>query len=82
MRKTAEKPKNYYQLKREYHRWWSWNLEREMELIVFGHSGAKVLVFPTRGGRFHEYENLRMTELLREKIDAGFLHLFSKTIDI
>jgi len=47
-----------------------------MELLVFGHSGAKVLVFPTRGGRFYEYENLRMTEVLREKIEAGVLQLF------
>jgi esterase/lipase superfamily enzyme len=29
-----------------------------MELLVFGHAGPKVLVFPTRDGRFYEYENL------------------------
>ena len=42
-------------MNREYHKWWSPNLSRDMELLVFGHSGAKVLVFPTRGGRFYEY---------------------------
>lgn len=47
-----------------------------MELLIFGHAGAKVLVFPTRGGRFYEYENLRMTEVLRRKIEAGLLQLF------
>jgi esterase/lipase superfamily enzyme len=47
-----------------------------MELLVFGHAGAKVLVFPTRDGRFHEYEDLRMTEVLRPKIEAGQLQLF------
>ena len=47
-----------------------------MELLVFGHAGAKVLVFPTRNGRFHEYEDMRMTAVLRQKIDNGELQLF------
>ncbi|MGB0415533.1 MAG: esterase family protein [Coraliomargarita sp.] len=63
-------------MNREYHKWWSPHLERDMELLVFGHAGAKVLVFPTRGGRFHEYEDMRMTDVLREKIDNGELQLF------
>ena len=63
-------------MNREYHKWWSPNLKKDMELLVFGTSGAKVLVFPTRGARFHEYENLRMTEVLRDKIEAGYLQLY------
>ncbi len=47
-----------------------------MELLVFGHRGAKVLVFPTREGRFYEYEDLRMVEVLRPKIEAGHIQLF------
>ena len=61
---------------REYHKWWSQSLERDMELLVFGHAGAKVLVFPTRGGRFHEFENMRLTEVLREKIVDGHLQFY------
>jgi len=63
-------------MRREYFKWWSDRLGRDMELLVFGHSGAKVLVFPTRGGRFFEYENLQMTEMLRDKIEQGYLQLF------
>jgi len=47
-----------------------------MDLLVFGHAGAKVLVFPTRGGRFHEYEDLRLTEALAAKLEQGQLQLF------
>jgi esterase/lipase superfamily enzyme len=36
-------------MNREYHRWYSHRLGRDMELLIFGHAGAKVLVFPTRG---------------------------------
>jgi esterase/lipase superfamily enzyme len=61
---------------REYYRWFSPRLHRDMELLVFGHAGAKVLVFPTRDGRFHEYEDLRIVNSLREKINAGHLQLW------
>ena len=63
-------------MKREYHKWWTDRLGRDMELLVFGHAGAKVLVFPTRMGRFYEYENLRMPQRLSEKINEGQLQLF------
>jgi esterase/lipase superfamily enzyme len=63
-------------MNREYHKWFSHRLERDMELLVFGHSGTKVLVFPTRFGRFYEYENLRMVDQLADKIEQGHLQLF------
>jgi esterase/lipase superfamily enzyme len=63
-------------MNREYHRWYSDRLGRDMELLVFGHAGAKVLVFPTRDGRFHEYEDLRLIEALGHKIDAGHLQVY------
>ena len=40
---------------RSYHQWFSSTLGRPMELLVFGHQGAPVLVFPTSKGRFFEY---------------------------
>lgn len=63
-------------MKREYHRWHSPRLERDMELLVFGHAGAKVLVFPTRDGRFYEYENMGVVRSLENKINAGQIQLF------
>jgi esterase/lipase superfamily enzyme len=47
-----------------------------MELLVFGHSGTKVLVFPTRGGRFYEYENLRMVDQIADRVEQGHLQLY------
>ncbi len=44
-------------MKREYHKWYCGPLGRDMELLVFGHAGARVLAFPTRCGRFYDYEN-------------------------
>lgn len=63
-------------MNREYHHWLSPSLDRTMELLVFGHSGARVIVFPTRTGRFFDYENWHLVESLREKIENGHLQLF------
>ncbi|GAB4014511.1 esterase family protein [Spirosoma koreense] len=63
-------------MRREYHKWFSPNLNRDMEMLVFGHAGARVLVFPTRRGRFHEYEDLGLVEALTEKLERGWLQLF------
>ncbi|HRY15990.1 MAG: esterase family protein [Candidatus Competibacteraceae bacterium] len=63
-------------MNREYHKWYSQRLHRDMELLIFGHAGAKVLAFPTRCGRFYEYENMGMIEALRHKIDGGQLQLY------
>jgi esterase/lipase superfamily enzyme len=61
---------------REYHTWFSPVLGRDMELLVFGHSGAAVLVFPTREGRFFDYENWGLVGAANERIESGRLRLF------
>ena len=47
-----------------------------MELLVFGHGGARVLVFPTRAGRFFDFEDWRLVASLRQHIDRGWVQLF------
>ncbi len=63
-------------MKREYLRWYSHRLHRDMELLIFGHAGAKVLMFPTRDGCFFEYEELGVVESLSHKLEAGHLQLY------
>lgn len=61
---------------REYHKWYSPALEKDMELLVFGHSGATILFFPPRTGRFYEYEDWHLIETLEHKIEQGFLQVY------
>ena len=63
-------------MKREYHRWFSPALQRDMELLVFGHHGARVLAFPTSRARFYEWEDCGMIGALREHLERGWLQLF------
>lgn len=60
---------------RAYHRWWSPSLHRDMELLEFGHGGARVIAFPTSRGRFHEWEDRGMIAALRHNLDRGHFHL-------
>ncbi|MBW7882282.1 MAG: esterase family protein [Caldilineaceae bacterium] len=61
---------------REYHKWYSPRLNREMELLVFGHAGARMLVFPTSMGRFYEYEDRGMVANLGEHLENGWLQIY------
>lgn len=61
---------------REFHRWYSPRLQRDMELLVHGHAGARVLVFPTSQGRFYEYEDRGMVANLGDQIEQGQLQLY------
>lgn len=63
-------------MNREYHKWHSSNLDREMELLIFGHAGARVIVFPTSCGRFFDWENREMIKALGHHIDQGWIQLF------
>lgn len=64
-------------MQREYHQWFSPNLRRRMELLVFGHAGARVLLFPTRTGRFYDYENWGIIESLRHQIESGWIQVYT-----
>ncbi|MFN3704706.1 MAG: esterase family protein [Thermoflexales bacterium] len=65
-------------MQRQYHRWWSPSLGREMELLVLGHSGARMLVFPTSRGRFYEWEDRGMFghQCLGHHLTQGWLQAF------
>ena len=60
---------------RAYHRWDSPALNRPMELLVFGHAGAPVIVFPTSQGRFFEYEDRGMVGALTQHIEQVWVQL-------
>lgn len=59
----------------EYHKWWSQHLNQDMELKVYGHSGKAVMVFPTSGGRFYQYEDFGMVDACRAFVEAGRIKL-------
>jgi len=63
-------------MNRDYRKWWSPALGREMELLVFGSGGTPVLVFPTSMGRFYQWEDFGMITHMAGRIDEGWLQLW------
>ena len=61
----------------EYHRWWSPNLNQDMELKVYGHYGRHLLVFHCQGGRFFEFEDFQMIAAVAGFIDSGRVKVFT-----
>ena len=47
-----------------------------MELLVFGHGGVPVVVFPTSQGRFYEFEDRGMVGAIAHKIDNGEIQFY------
>lgn len=63
-------------MNREYHKWHSSRLGRDMELLVFGHSGLPVVVFPTSQGRFYEFEDRGLIAAVEHKLRSGNIQLW------
>jgi esterase/lipase superfamily enzyme len=64
-------------MKKEIHKWQSEHLSREWEIAVYGHYGYALLLFPTAGSDFLEYERFNLIESIGEYIDNGTLKVFS-----
>jgi esterase/lipase superfamily enzyme len=63
-------------MNREYHEWHSPSLGRKMEILVFGHGGTPVIVFPSSSGRFYDYEDRHMVDALRGPLEGERAQLF------
>lgn len=63
-------------MNRDYLKGYSRELNREMELLVFGHAGVPLLVFPTSMGKFYEYEDRGMIGKLAAKIERGEIQVY------
>ena len=63
-------------MNREYHKWYSPSLSRDMELLVLGHAGMPVIVFPTSMGRFFHYENRNMIGIIGDQLRTRPIQAF------
>lgn len=61
---------------REYRKWYSPALGREMEMLVIGHGGLPMVVFPTSKGRFFEFEDRGMVKAVQRQYEEGKIQAF------
>jgi esterase/lipase superfamily enzyme len=60
----------------QYHRWFSHRLGRDLGVIVYGHWGSPLMLFPTSGGDEWEMQNFGLIGTLAPFIDAGRIKAF------
>ena len=63
-------------MKEEYHKWHSQYFEHEFEMLVFGHGGYPVIIFPTLNGTFYELKDNGIIESVSNLLDAGKIKIY------
>jgi esterase/lipase superfamily enzyme len=57
--------------------WYSPSLQKDMEIAVYGHYGFALLMFPSAGADYLEYERFYMIDSIAPMIDEGKVKVFS-----
>jgi esterase/lipase superfamily enzyme len=55
-------------MEKRYYSEYSQCLDRNMDFIVYGHSGVPLLVFPAQDGHPQDYENFGMVDVIKDKM--------------
>jgi esterase/lipase superfamily enzyme len=62
----------------EFTKWRSPSLDgKEMSVHVWGHAGARMLVFPTSLGSHREWTDRKMQYVLRDHLERGWLQMYT-----
>lgn len=65
-----------------YHKFYSQYLQRDFEMLVFGHSGQPVILFPKTRGRYYEMKDSGVINELSGHIESGKIKVYCPdTID-
>jgi len=63
-------------LKEDYHKWYSPTLNKDIEMLVFGHAGYPVILFPTTMGRFYECKNMQLIASAKWFLEEGLVQIY------
>lgn len=63
-------------MKEEYHKFYTNYLSREFELLVFGHAGYPVILFPTSKGKYYDAKDFKLIEAASSLIDTGKIKIY------
>ncbi|QOD61083.1 esterase family protein [Polaribacter haliotis] len=63
-------------MKEDYHKWYSPTLSKEIEMLVFGHAGYPLVLFPTTMGRFFECKNMKLIESAKWFLEEGLVQIY------
>ncbi len=64
-------------MRREITTWWSPNLNKNMEIVAYGHYGTALLLFPSAAADYLEYERFYLIDSIKPYIDEGKFKVYS-----
>jgi esterase/lipase superfamily enzyme len=59
------------------HSWYSPNLGKEMPIVIYGHNGPGLLMFPSAAADYLEYERFYLIDSVKHHLEAGRIKGFS-----
>jgi len=63
-------------MKEEYFKWYSPHLDRDVQMLVFGHAGYPIVVFPTSMGSFHENRDMGLISSADWYLEQGLIQIY------
>ncbi|TAE48493.1 MAG: esterase, partial [Bacteroidetes bacterium] len=63
-------------MKESYYKWYSPWISRDFQMLVYGHAGYPVVVFPTSMGHYYENKDFKLIESARWYIDQGLIRIY------
>ncbi|QES91028.1 esterase [Rhizosphaericola mali] len=63
-------------MREDYHKWYSPILGRDFEMLVFGHGGIPVVLFPTSQGRYFEAKDRGLIDCASWFLENGYFKIY------
>jgi len=63
-------------VKEEHKKWYSPTLGKDFEMLVYGHYGTPVIIFPSTMGRYFESRDFKLIDSVAHLVDEGKLKIF------
>jgi len=63
-------------LREVHHKWHSAVIGREFDMLVFGHAGYPLLLFPTSMGKYYENKDFGLISSVQHFIDQGLVKIY------
>ncbi|GGE56129.1 esterase/lipase superfamily enzyme [Pedobacter psychrotolerans] len=63
-------------MREEHKKWYSPNLSTDIDMLIFGHAGIPVLLFPTSMGRYYENKDFKLIDAVEGFIKEGKIKVY------
>ncbi|MBI2418258.1 MAG: esterase family protein [Ignavibacteriales bacterium] len=63
-------------MQEQYYKWHSQYISRDFEMLVFGHSGFPVILFPTSKGKYYQNKDFKLLDSVHHFLEEGKVKIY------